>query len=231
MKCHPVVTDINFPALLICIATNYCISNIHCTNQKLILLLSVRMVIPLWSVSPAQMKSGLYFLITNKLNVRRWVKTPSVKMVGTIICHQSVSIKLSFWLSWGKRKKRNPPPPKKKSPRKKEVKPSNTSHIQDKGGTEFCREMLHWRLYAYREDGHWAVWAVSMHRMGEQIQSERKTQNPTVKASGRQGLLRKWCSPEWKQRSFLVLNVGWKGWLGTLSEKVIFCSSLLCISM
>lgn len=96
MKCHPVVTDINFPALLIRIATNYCISDIHCTNQKLILLLPVRMAIPLWSVSPAQMKSGLYFLITNKLNARRWVKTPSVKMVGTIICHQPVSIKLSF---------------------------------------------------------------------------------------------------------------------------------------
>lgn len=152
-------------------------------------------------------------------------------MVDTIICHQSVSVKLSFWLrQLGEEEKRNPKE-KKKPPRKKEVKPSNTGHIQDKGGTEFCQEMLHWRLYAYREDRHWSIWAVSMHRTGEQIQSERKTQNPTVKASGRQGLLRKWCSPEWKQRSFLVLNIGSRGWLGTLSKKVIFCSSLLCISI
>lgn len=151
-------------------------------------------------------------------------------MVGTIIRQQSVSVKLSFWLrQLREEEKRNPK--QKETPRKKEVKPSNTSHIQDKGGTEFCWEMLHWRLYAHREDGHWSIWAVSMHRTGEQILSERKTQNPTVKASGRQGLLRKWCSPEWKQRSFLVLNVGSKGWIGIVSEKVKFCSSLLCISI
>lgn len=94
---------------------------------------------PVPQVSTAQVESGLYFLITNKLNARRWVKTFSLKMVGICICHQSVSVKLSFWL----RKLREEEKKKtqtKKSPRKKEVKPSNTSHIQDKRGTEFCRQ-------------------------------------------------------------------------------------------
>lgn len=185
---------------------------------------------PVPQVSTAQVESGLYFLITNKLNARRWVKTFSLKMVGICICHQSVSVKLSFWL----RKLREEEKKKtqtKKSPRKKEVKPSNTSHIQDKRGTEFCRQRCFTGGCMPTERMGIDLWAVSMHGTGEQIQSERKTQNPTVKASGRQGLLRKWCSPEWKQRSFLMLNVGSKGGLGTLSEKAIFCSNLLCISI
>lgn len=102
------------------------------------------------------------------------LKTYSLKMVSTIICHQSVSVKVSFWLRKLGEEEKKKPQTNKKNPRKKEVKPSNTSHIQDKGGTEFCRELLHWRPYAYREDGHWSVWAVSAHRTREQIQSERK---------------------------------------------------------
>lgn len=74
---------------------------------------------PVPQVSTAQVESGLYFLITNKLNARRWVKTFSLKMVGICICHQSVSVKLSFWLRklWEEEKKK--PKPKKIQERKK----------------------------------------------------------------------------------------------------------------
>lgn len=66
-------------------------------------------ILPVPQASAIRMKSGLYFLIKNKLNAKRWVKTSSLKMVGTIICHQSVSVKLSFWLrKLGEEEKRNP---------------------------------------------------------------------------------------------------------------------------
>lgn len=74
---------------------------------------------PVPQVSTAQVESGLYFLITNKLNARRWVKTFSLKMVGICICHQSVSVKLSFWLRKLREEEKKKPKPKKVQERKK----------------------------------------------------------------------------------------------------------------
>lgn len=80
-------------------------------------------ILPVPQASPAQTKSGLYFLIKNKLNARRWVKTPLMKMVGTIIYHQSVPAKLSFWLRQLREEvKRNPKQNKTKTSKKERSK-------------------------------------------------------------------------------------------------------------
>lgn len=88
--------------------------------------------------------------------------------------------------------------------------------------------MLHWRLNAYRADGHssgWAVWTewenrfwvTGKHRI--QLWKQRKNKEHW----GSDAAL--------KESSLPLLNVSWKGRLGTLRQKVLFSSCFLCISV